>query len=311
MKRDINILFLGTAAYAVPALTWLTTNGYSPRLVVTQPAKPAGRAHRLVQPILKQAALELGLEIVQPEILKSPDFRAGLLKQHWTVGLVAAYGRIIPPWLLALPRKGILNLHPSLLPLYRGASPIQAAIRNGDAVTGNTLMLLDAGLDTGPIIGQQEVTIDVAETTVTLIEKLANAAPPLLAEHLAAYLTGDRTPLPQPPGGSLTKPLMRADGKINWRDSATSIERQYRALQPWPGAWTTWNGQIIKLLAIRLVDQLSLPSGKIAVRNNQLVIGCGQGAISIQTLQRQGKKPTASADFINGYPEVIGDYLGM
>lgn len=293
----------------MPTLTWLHAHGLGPSLVITQPDKPKGRNKTLTAPVIKHAAAELGLTVLQPTNLKSESLVDSLKQTDWTVGVVAAYGRIIPEWLLTLPQHGLLNLHPSLLPRYRGASPIQTAIANGDLQTGNTLMQLDAGMDTGPIIGQQPMPISLHDTSLTLEKKLADAVPKLLDQYLLPYLNGSVTVTPQAQDdASATKLLERGDGRINWHDSADRIERLFRAYTPWPGIWTLWQGQVLKLLSV-IKKQGNAPEGTVAWDKKTLTIGCGTGMLVVQELQIAGKKASDPESFIRGHADFIGTQL--
>lgn len=304
------VLFFGTAAYAIPALQWLHQQGYGPDLVVTQPDKPIGRKQTLTSPVIKAAAERLNIPVFQPSSFKDPAIEKELRSTAWTIGLVAAYGKILPSWLVNLPERGLLNLHPSLLPRYRGASPIQTTIANGDLESGNTLMLLDDGMDTGPIIGQQSLPVSLRETTATLEKKVTDALPALLDQYFKPYLMGTIQPMPQPEssdGG--THLLTREDGKINWQDAAERIDRLYRAYHPWPGVWTVWNGSILKLLSIQKKNTPKLAPGQVSWANQTLSIGCNSGVITVAELQLEGKKPLSAAAFMNGYPTFADAHL--
>jgi methionyl-tRNA formyltransferase len=238
----MKLVFCGTPVFAVPTLEALLGAGHEIALVVSQPDRPVGRAQQLTAPPVKQAALAASLPITQPEKIRSnAEFRAQLETIAPDAIIVVAYGRIIPPWMLALPRFGCINLHGSLLPKYRGAAPIQWAVAMGDAYTGNTTMLLEEGLDTGPILLQQTVEIGPDQIAPDLFDLLACSGAPLVVETLVGLASGTLHPQPQNHDGATFAPLLdREDGRMDFAArTAHELYNRWRGFQPWPGAFTT------------------------------------------------------------------------
>jgi methionyl-tRNA formyltransferase len=249
----MKLVFCGTPHFAVPTLKELVAAGHQIALVVSQPDRPAGRALQLTAPPVKLAALAAGLTVTQPETIRNnSEFRAQVEAIAPDAIVVVAYGRLIPPWMLALPRLGCINLHASLLPRYRGAAPIQWALAKGETVTGNTTMLLEEGLDTGPILLQQALAIFPQQTAADLSDVLAVGGAPLVVKTLAGLENGTITPKPQNPAGVSFAPLlMREDGRMDFAArTATELHNRWRGFQPWPGAFTTLDGK--KLIVHRM-----------------------------------------------------------
>ena len=284
------------------------------RLVVTQPDRPKGRGMELAPSPVKQKACELGLAIAQPEtIKKNPEFRAQLEALAPDCIVVVGYGRIIPRWMLELPRHGNINLHASLLPKYRGAAPIQWAIASGETVTGNTTMRIDEGLDTGDILLQRELAIAADSTSATLAPRLAAMGAELLVETLAALDSGRVRPTPQDNARATLAPILtRDDGRVDFAHDAQTICNRHRGFQPWPGAFTTFRGKQLTLHAISVAaDAPALPQGAMAILGEQLLAGCGtQTTIAIHELQLEGKRRMSAREFINGYQPKSGERLG-
>ena len=246
MPKPISIVYFGTPTYAEPALRKLASDGrFDIRLVVTQPDRPAGRGHRLVSPAVRIVADELGLPIYQPATLRDEVSRAPLLAADADVFVVAAYGLIFGRKTLAIPRRGCLNLHASILPAYRGAAPIPAAILTGDSEIGVTLMEMEAGLDTGPIVDIVRTPIALDDTTASLTSRLGELGGNLVVDSLPTWYSGQLAAAPQPSGASVVRMLRKTDGGIDWSQSAEMIERQVRAMWPWPRAWTLGNDTIV------------------------------------------------------------------
>jgi len=281
-------IFVGTSQFAVPAMEKLIENNYSISIVVTATDKPAGRKQELAPPPVKQAALKHNLPILQPEKISAVSPEISKLKPNLLI--VAAYGRLIPKNILDIPRFGCLNLHPSLLPEYRGPSPIQTAILNGDKTSGVTVMLLDEKIDHGPIISQKKIAITPDENYQTLEKKLAVAAADCLIEILPRYLQGKIKPQKQNERrASYTKLLTRQDGQINWKQNAREIERKIRAFHPWPGAWTYFNKKRVKILKARAVK-----------KEDDAVMRAGKDYLLLEIVQPQGKKPMTGEEFFRG-----------
>lgn len=308
----IRTVFFGTPAYAVPALEALTGDDrFDVTLVVTQPDRPAGRGHGMQPPAVKVAASAIGLPVYQPASLRSPDDRMPLLTQAADVFVVAAYGLIFGPKTLAIPTHGCVNLHASLLPKYRGASPVSAAILSGDAETGVSLMHMDIGMDTGDVIAEIQVPIDNDDTTGSLTTKLGDAAAMLASQEIPHWVAGEITGRPQPSdGASLVRPLSKADGWIDWTKPAAVIERHVRAMQPWPRAWTTTEaGSVLYVQTARTVGESARP-GEVLPSSKRLIAGCGDGALELVSVQLAGTSVMPGASALNGRKVTPGELLG-
>lgn len=299
----MRIVYFGTPAFAVPALEAMAGDlRFDVRLVVTQPDRPAGRGRKLESSAVATAARTLGLPLYQPASLRTADAREPLAAADADLFVVAAFGLIFGRATLALPRLGCLNLHGSLLPRYRGASPVQAAILSGDEVTGITLMKMDAGLDTGDAIATIEEPIRPDDTTESLMARLATAGARIAIDAIPAYAAGRLVPVPQPAHGATeTRTIVKSDGWIDWTDSAVAIERQVRAMWPWPRAWTTADGMPLQ---IHRASHASVASdeapGAGRRRDGALVVACGTGALRLDVVQPAGRKPMTGAAFVAG-----------
>lgn len=307
----MKIVFCGTPPFAVPTLQALLAAGHEIPLVVTQPDRPVGRSQQLTAPPVKQTALAAGLSVTQPEKIRdNPEFRAPLEAIAPDAILVVAYGRIIPPWMLALPRFGCINLHASLLPKYRGAAPIQWAVAMGETVTGNTTMLLEEGLDTGPILMQQTIEIDPRQTAADLFPVLASAGAPLVVETLAGLANGTIGPEPQNEEGATFAPLLdREDGRMNFAvRTARELHNRWRGFQPWPGAFTTLNGKklIVHRMAVGEPANVTLEiaePGRIVVEGQRILAACaGNTWLELLEVQLEGKKRITATEFLHGNP---------
>jgi methionyl-tRNA formyltransferase len=311
----VKLVFCGTPRFAVPTLEALIAAGHEMALVVSQPDRPVGRSQQVTAPPVKETALAAGLEVTQPEKIKSnAEFRARLEAIAPDAIVVVAYGRIIPPWMLALPRLGCINLHASLLPKYRGAAPIQWAVAMGETVTGNTTMLLEEGLDTGPILLQREIQISPEQTAEDLFEVLAKDGAPLVVETLAELNAGTIKPKTQDHSRATLAPILqREDGRMDFAArTATELWNRWRGFQPWPGAYTTLEGK--KLIAHQLrVD--AKPSeaepGTVDLADHRFLVTCAQNtSIEIVELQLEGKKRMGASDFLRGAGLRSGIRLG-
>ena len=304
----MKLVFCGTPAFAVPTLQALLAAGHEIALVVSQPDRPVGRTQQVTAPPIKQTAIAAGLAVTQPEkIRNNAEFRAQLESIAPDAIVVVAYGRIIPPWMLALPRLGCINLHGSLLPKYRGAAPIQWAVAMGDAVTGNTTMLLGEGLDTGPVLLQQSVEIAPHQTAADLFDVLATMGAPLVVETLAGLDAGTVKPRPQNHEGATYAPILnREDGRMDFdRRSAHELYNRWRGFQPWPGAFTELNGKklIVHRMALAEPSQAEAHAtpGQIVVENRRLFVACaGNSLLELLELQLEGKKRLETAEFLRG-----------
>ncbi len=307
----MDLVFCGTPRFAVPALEALVREGFRVRLVVTQPDRPSGRGQQSAAPPVKQAAQTLGLPVVQPEKIKDNDeFRRQLAEAAPRAIVVIGYGRIVPKWMLDLPPLGNINLHASLLPKYRGAAPIQWAIASGETVTGNTTMRIDEGLDTGPILMQEELMIAPEDTAVTLAPKLAERGAKLVVYTLRGLEQGKIAPIPQDHAkATQARILKKEDGLIDFGSTAQEILNRLRGFQPWPGAYTSFRGK--NLIVHRA------KAGKGVIRESELLpladtllVGAGGSALEIVELQVEGKKRMTARDFIHGYQPKPGERLG-
>jgi methionyl-tRNA formyltransferase len=304
----------------VPTFEALRGAGHDIALAVTQPDRPVGRSQELIAPPVKQAAVAAGIPVTQPDkIRNNTEFRARLEAIRPDAIIVVAYGRIIPPWMLALPRLGCINLHASLLPRYRGAAPIQWAIAMGEEITGNTTMLLEEGLDTGPILKQQALIVLPEQTAVDVMEEMAIGGAPLMVETLAGLEGGKLKPRPQDHAGATLAPLLkREDGRIEFAaHTAATIRNRWRGFQPWPGAFTALEGK--KLIVHQMnvangaeIDPPGSPEpGTVLVRGERIfVASAGDTWLELLELQLEGKKRLPAKEFLHGTHLSTGMRLG-
>ena len=310
---SIRAVFMGTPDFALPALDALADAGCDIAAVYTQPDRRAGRGKRSTPSPVKQAALERGLPVYQPASLRrDPDARRQLSELAPHLIVVAAYGLFLPAEILALPPLGALNIHPSLLPLYRGPSPVASAMLAGDATTGVSIILLDEGVDSGPILAQRETPIGERETAGALTARLFDMGAALLTETLPAWRARRIAPAPQDESrATITRLLSREDGAIDWHAPAAQIARQVRAYHPWPSAFTHWNGKLLKIIEARAVDMPADSAPGVALALPQgVAIATGEGALLPLTLQLEGRREVSAAEFTRGYPDFIGAILG-
>ncbi len=310
----------------MPTLEALINSPYKPSVVISNPDKPVGKHQILTPPPTKVVAERHGIEVWQPPKLRDPVLIEQFREFQPEMIIVAAYGKIIPKEIIELPAKGILNVHASLLPKLRGASPIQFAILEGHPETGVTIMQIDEELDHGPILAERSIPIAFRETFETLHEKLSKLGAALLLETLPKWLSGEIAPKEQDHSqATFTKILKKEDGRIDWATSAVHIERQIRAFHPWPGSWTVWNKKTLKLLFVRLLDSPSIRAGsleeygsslsrtiagQVMTKDRRLFIGTGDDALEILQLQLEGKPVMDAKSFLNGHPEIQGAKLG-
>ena len=311
----MKIVFCGTPQFAVPTLEALLSAGHQVPLVVSQPDRPVGRDRVLTAPPVKLAALAHGIEVLQPEKIKSNEaFRQKLEDLSPDAILVVAYGRIIPRWMLDLPRLGCINLHASLLPKYRGAAPIQWSVAMGEAETGNTTMLLEEGLDTGPILLQQKRPIAPEMTAADLFELLAAEGAPLVLETLAGLEAGTLRPTPQDHAQATLAPILdREDGRmdLSGRTAQQNYDR-YRGFQPWPGAFTTLDGKkfIVHQMRPATLSRAATP-GTLFLEQKRLYVCCARNSwLEVIELQLEGKKRMVAADFLRGFQHLDQAKLG-
>jgi len=316
----VNLVYCGTPSFAVPTLEALLAAGHEIPLVVSQPDRPVGRSQQLNAPPVKQIAVAAGIRVVQPEkIRNNPEFRAELEATAPDAIVVVAYGRILPPWMLALPRLGCINLHASLLPRYRGAAPIQWAVAMGDAYTGNTTILLEEGLDTGTILLQQSNDIGPHQTAAELFGVLAQAGAPLVVETLAGLASETIQPRPQSEEGVTFAPILsREDGRIDFASrTARELYNRWRGFQPWPGAFSSLDGKkfIVHCMGLPDAENIAAPNdappGQIYIHDHRMFAACARGTwIELIEVQLEGKKRMSAADFLRGMPHGLTARLG-
>ncbi len=319
------IIFFGTSEFAVPALEILAKKGlpaqagYEIIAVITNPDEPAGRKKVLAPPPVKVAAEKYGIKILQPEKLRgNPGLAEELKNLKPDVGVVAAYGKIIPAEIINLPRYSTLNIHPSLLPKYRGPTPIQSTILNGEKETGVTIIKIDEEVDHGDIISKSQISISNEDNYKILENKLAKLGAELLIKILPDYLAGKIEPRPQDHSqATFTKKFTRDDARIDWNKTAEEIDRQIRALNPEPGTWTTWSGKVLKILEAKILmsatsgyDRSQMWSvGKVLLENGKITVETVRGGIILITVQPEGKKSMSAEDFVRGNDSFIGAVL--
>jgi len=308
----MNLVFCGTPAFAVPTLEKLAEAGFPVRAVVTQPDRPRGRGMEVEASPVKQKAVELRLQIIQPEKIKNNDqFRDQIIGLNPDAIIVVGYGRIIPQWMIDLPPLGNINLHASLLPKYRGAAPIQWAIASGESTTGVTTMRIDAGLDTGDILLQKEVPIKEDDTALTLGPRLASMGADLMIDTLQGLQAGTLQPHPQDHANATLAPILKKDdGRIDFHRSAEDIYNRLRGFQPWPGAFTTFRNKNLNVWKAKPAPR-TIAEGELLVEDDALLAGCGQSSsLALIELQPEGKKRMSAHDFIQGYRPQNGEHLG-
>jgi methionyl-tRNA formyltransferase len=295
------IVFMGSPEFALPCLEALADN-YPVVGVVTQPDRPAGRGRQLNPPAVKTLAQSRDLPVIQPRRLREPEAMDRLRTWRPDLIVVAAFGQILPPAVLEIPAFGAINVHASLLPRWRGAAPVQAAILNGDQTSGITIMQMDPGLDTGPILNQATEPIKSGDTAATLSQRLATLGAQTLLETIPAYLRGDLQPIPQDKTQATYAPMLKkSDGELILKESAKAIARKVRAFNPWPGTFITWNGQMLKIHRAHPVStQSDLPPGKTTLYQEGPALTTGEGLLVLDEVQPAGKKPMPGEVFLHG-----------
>ncbi len=310
----MRIVFMGTPEFAVPPLEELIRQKHQVVAVYTRPDKPAGRSRQLMASPVKRVALRYGLPVVQPLSLKSPEEAATLVSFQPEVIVVAAYGQILPPSILDIPEYGCVNIHPSLLPRHRGPSPVAAAILAGDEVSGVTFMLMDAGMDTGPIIAQEKVAVSPQDTTGSLTMKLAEVSAKLLPHVLKRLVAGELPPQPQNHAeASYSRLITKEDGEIDWRLPAVVLWRRVRAFQPWPGAYTRWRKKKLEIIeAVPVLGQANAGVGQVVALEQgdaAFGVGTGEGILGVLKVQMEGKQEITAAEFLRGQRQFVGSIL--
>ena len=309
----MRLVFMGSPRFAVPPLEYLMAEKYQVAAVYTQPDRPAGRGRGLLSSPVKQAAAARGLRVVQPASLKA----AGVLEQLKGFGpdviVVAAFGQILPRSVLALPRLGCINIHPSLLPRLRGASPVASAILAGDDFSGVSIMVMDEGLDTGPVLARAQIPISSRDTTGSLTARLSCLGAQLLGEVLVGLSRGELTPRPQNEAEAThCGPVTKGEGEIDWRLPAADIWRRVRAFNPWPGCYTRWRGKSLKIIeAAPLAGERTPGAGRVVALNSKSGFGVatGDGILGVYRVQMEGKKEMSAGEFLRGQREFIGAVL--
>ena len=311
----MRVVYMGTPAFAIAPLEELLSRGYEVVGVYTQPDNPAGRGRGVVVPPVKVFAEGRGLKVFQPASLRAPAAYQEMSSLEPDLAVVAAYGRILPKGVLQLPKWGCVNVHPSLLPRHRGPSPVAYAILDGDETTGVSLMLLDEGMDTGPVIAQQEELILPQDTTETLTDRLFHRAATLLVESLPLYVRGDLTLRPQDEAqATYTRKLTKEEGWIRWELPAINLWCQVRAYSPWPGSYTRWQGKMLKVVeAVPLPQPEQGTPGTVVPISGEthppVGVVTGEGVLGLKRVQLEGKRAVDAGEFLRGHQEFAGSIL--
>ena len=312
-ENPLRAVFMGTPIFALPALETLASNPAVELVAVyTPPDRRRGRGRVVESSPVKARAQELDIPVHQPATFRNPDVVAELSRLQPELVVVVAYGRLLPAAVLDVPRFGCLNLHPSLLPRHRGPSPVPGAILTGDHTTGVTLMLLDEGMDSGPVIAQRTRSIAPDDDAESLTTELFREGASLLDATLPGWVSGDVKAWPQDDGlATFTSKMQRAYGLADWTRSAELLWRQQRAYTPWPGLYTTWQGKEVKLLAVSPLPSGNVePGAVVRADRDRLAVGTGEGLLEIRRLQLEGRRPASAEDFVRGYPNFVGGRLG-
>ena len=303
----MRLIFMGTPQFAVEPLRALAAAGHDIAGVVTRTDKPAGRGRTVSAPPVKVAARELGLTIFQPKRVRDPEFIGILRTLTPEAIIVAAYGQILPKEILLLPKYGCVNIHASLLPAYRGAAPINWAVIRGEQETGITIMLMDEGMDTGPILMQESIPVGPDDTAGTLRENLASLGAKIITSALPVLESGKLTPVPQDGTRATMAPLLKkGDGLIDWHLSAREIHNRVRGLSPWPGAYSSLDKRTVKIIASGVLEGTGEPGLLYERDKNTLLAGTGSGLLQIVSIQPEGKKPMTAGEFMRGHRGAIG-----
>lgn len=307
------VVFMGTPEFAIPTLESLVEE-YSVVGVVTQPDRPKGRGRRMLASPVKELALAEGIPVFQPEKIRRLEAVEYLRSLAPDVMVVAAFGQILPASVLEIAPHGVLNVHGSLLPRWRGASPVEGAILAGDTVTGVTIMKMDEGLDTGPMLAKSSVLIDEDETAGELRARLAQLGAELLMAVLPAYLAGELKPQPQPEQGvTLTRRIKKSAARIDWSKSAVELQRHIRAFAPEPGAYTQWDNDHFKVLRSRVITLETMPFGRpgtVFAWEKMPAVVTGDGCLALLQVQMAGKRPMEGGIFLRGKRDIVGACLG-
>lgn len=316
MSSDLKIIFFGTSSFAVPALKYLIQNGYQILAVVTQPEKPSGRLRLETPSPIKKTALENHVPVFEPHTLKDEEFLKKFKHLKPDLGIVAAYGRIIPSNYLGVPKYGFLNIHPSLLPKYRGPSPVQSSIMNGDMETGVSIILIDEQIDHGGVLANIKYQIPNSRFFPEINREIWEIGAKFLIQILPEWIAGRITPIPQNDNKSTyCKLLTRHDGKIDWSKTAEEIYNQIRALNPEPGTWTTWNGKSLNIkkaeqwCPLQILQWAPLYPGVVIKVDNEIAITTKKCYLILKQIQLEGRKEMDVKVFLNGHPDFLGSRL--
>ncbi len=315
MEERLKVVFMGSGVFAVPSLEALVREGYHVAAVVTQPPRPAGRRRKLTPPPTMETAERLGLKLLYPERVRSPEAVVELRRLRPDLIVVAAYGQILPPSVLEIPPRGCLNVHGSLLPRWRGASPIQTAILEGDEFTGVTIMSMEPTMDTGPILGQSLTRIEDSDDAPELESRLSRAGAALLISVLPFYLDGSLVPVPQDPAlATYASMIEKGDGLIDWMLPARQIWRASRAYKPWPGTYSYWKGRVLKVISSWPEDALAVgdePGTVVALGGGKEVgVVTGSGVLVLREMALEGGKAVGGREFLLGHRDFLGSKLG-
>ena len=313
MVAPLRVAFFGTPAFALATLERLASSAHQTVLVATQPDRPRGRGQRVVASPVKAFAVDRGIPVIQPERLRDPAVLDTVASYNLDIGVVAAYGRILPTALLSLPRLGMINVHASLLPRWRGAAPVHRAVLAGDRETGVTIMRVVPALDAGPMLAKVRVDIGPHETSAVLEQRLALLGAALLVETLDRFAQGPVAEEAQlEEQVTYAHRLERAESHVDWTRAAADIHNQIRGLQPWPVATVMFRGKRLRLLGSVIDDgsrEASTPGTIISVDSDGFVVACLPGAVRIVRVQIEGRPPTSAREFLNGHPVSVGDLL--
>jgi methionyl-tRNA formyltransferase len=303
----MRLVLMGSPEFAVPPLQQLVRSGWEVVGVYTKPDKPSGRGRGMAASAVKKEAQALGLPVFQPKSLRAGDIQAEIASLEPDIIVVAAYAQILPPAVLNLPRWGCLNIHPSLLPRHRGAAPVAATILNGDTWAGTTVMLMDEGLDTGPVLAQARVLVRDDDTVGSLAARLSFVSAALLADVLPRWIRGEIVPRVQDDTqATYFKPMVKEAGEIDWHQPAVEIWRRVRAFQPWPSAFTRYQGRLLKILEAKPV--VAAPGGvvgQVVAMDTDFGIVTGNGVLEVARVQMEGKQAIAAAEFARGQRSFI------
>ena len=308
----MKVVFMGSPGFAVPSLECLLRGGYEVAAVYTQPDRMGGRGRSLTASAVKSAAGALGLTVVQPQSLKAPEAVKQLVGFKPDIIVVAAFGQLLPKAVLELPRLGCLNVHPSLLPKFRGASPVAAAILAGEDFSGVSIMRLGEGMDSGPVLARAQLPIADSDTTASLSQKLSIIGAGLLGEVLVRWVRGEIKPQPQDESkATYCQPITKDEGEIDWKLPAVELWRRVRAFYPWPGSYSRWRGRTLKIIeAVPSTAATKAKAGEVVVLGSGgFGIGSGDGVLKILRVQLEGKQTLSAAEFLRGQRDFIGAVL--